>query len=112
MCTIAGLLQIFRPVSVKLIADRFEISNGLGKTFAAPWDDIQPFFILQFSSTKLVSFNDLEGRGPAKRSALAKMSSALGADGSLPNTLPLNANALLKLMNERRDQALARRPAR
>ena len=70
------------------------------------WADIQPLFILKVRSTKLVSFNYLEGHLPTKRSALAKMSSAMGADGSLPNTLSLNADDLLKLMNERRDQAL------
>ena len=113
LCTVLGIFQIARPASVALFADRFEIRNGRGKSLAVRWADIQPFFILKIRSTKLVSFNYQEGHLPTKRSPLAKLSSAMGADGSLPNTLSLSADDLLKLMNERREQALkGQRPAK
>ena len=107
-CAAMGLLQIARPVRVSLFNDRFEITTGLGRTARVPWADIQPLFIWSMRSTRLVAYNYLDGRKPANRGALSEMSSSLGADGALPNTLPLGADALLSLMNARREAALAK----
>jgi hypothetical protein len=90
--------QVVRPSRVILRADEFTIDIFPHKPRRILWRDIDAFLVWQPARTKVVSYRYVAGKGPQTR--LARINRSFGYDGSLPTGLPMQAEALLALLNE------------
>jgi hypothetical protein len=100
-----GLLA--RPQVLRLDSDGFSLRGGLVRSPRLTlWRDVQPFFVFRLSrGGKMIGFNYAEGPAPSKTQAF--VSGLVGAEGALPRGWPKSPEAMVTLLNDYRERALA-----
>jgi hypothetical protein len=95
-----------RPQVLRLDSEGFSLRGGVTR---APqftrWRDVQTFFVFRLPrGGTMIGFNYTEGRQPSKLSALARLA---GAEGALPKGWPKSPEAMVVILNDYRERALA-----
>jgi hypothetical protein len=96
-----------RPQVLRLDAEGFSLRGGLVRSpRVTRWRDIQPFFVFRLSrGGKMIGFNYAEGRAPS--TTLAFVSGLAGAEAGLPKGWPKSPEAMVVILNDYRERALA-----
>lgn len=97
-CAVVYLLNLVRPVSVRLDATGFTVDGVFKSTFTS-WEDVESFYLYKLRRTRLVAWKARPGR--QRRSVLSAVNGALGAPNSLPGMMQLPTEAVLEKMSAR-----------
>jgi hypothetical protein len=98
---------LVRPQVLRLDAEGFSLQGGLVRSpKLTRWRDVQPFFVFHLPrGGKMIGFNYIQDRAPS--TTLAFVSGLAGAEAGLPKGWPKSPEAMVAVLNDYRERALA-----
>ena len=102
---VSSSISFIRPTRLRLESGSFIVESAFRRS-SVRWSDIDRFLIWEHPGGKFAAFNYLDDRRPT--GTLQSLNTAMGVDEILPNTLNLEAGALVDLMNDWRLKCAAR----
>lgn len=108
MCSIAFVAMLFRPYRLTLDNEGLTLSGGSQRSpFKIPWRDVDRFFVSRPRlGVTMISFN-YSANASKKPRGTAFARTLTGADGGLPGGWSKSDAAVVDILNEYRQQALA-----
>nr|WP_250808842.1 hypothetical protein [Neorhizobium tomejilense] len=111
MCSIAFVAMLFRPYRLILENEGLTLSGGLRSPWKIRWRDVDRFFVSHPRlGVTVIRFN--YGADASKKPRGTAFARTLtGADAALPGHWPQSDAAVVDMLNEYREQALANEKA-